>query len=979
MASVEFRVLGPLEVIGPGGSIEIGSARQRAILAVLVLHAGETVSNDRLIEEVWGDDPPPGAHHTLGVHVSGLRRAIGPDRVETQPNGYRLRSEGSDSDLQRFEDLVSEASRALNECDPHTAAARFAAALALWRGPALGDLDATAARAERTRLNELRALALERRIDADLACGRHMDVIPELRRIVTEMPLQEAFSARLMLALYRSGRQAEALDVYLHAREVLDRELGVEPGQELEALQRAVLDHDPALSIAPVTGHPRPSTRPADTSTQSDGEPPLVEAAAAALAHEGIESLARHRPPDRPTPSIQPVPRRADTRRTVTILMADVRGSTLSGEPLDPESARHPLDCCFEEMRADLERHGGTVEQVVGDALLAVFGVPLIHEDDALRAVRAALEMRDALAALNDRLERELGVRIEMRVGVNTGEVVASWGSGSATLVTGDAVNMATRLEQAAGPGEILLGDGTYHLVRWAVHAEPAGAIDPRGRPGPIRAFRLLRVTPGVGGRAQRFDSPLVGRERERRLLESAFEQATADETCQLFSLLGPAGVGKSRLVHEFVRCIRREAQILRSRCPPYGERVAFWPVVETIQQAAGICDADSADAVRGKIAALVRGDQQASAIAEHVAAIIRVSEVRSTSEETSWAVRRTFEAIARARPLVIVFDDVQWGEPSFLDLIECLADTSRGAPILLLCIARPELLDERPGWGGGKLNSTSVLLTPLAAADVSKLVRNLLGGSGAPRDVERKIIEAAEGNPLFVEEFLAMLLDDEVILRAGDEWVATSDLAAITTPASIMALLAARLDRLSDDEREILERAAVVGKVFTREAVEALVEHETMPDVVRRFGTLVHKELIRPDRPSPDSPDSYRFKHMLIRDAAYAGLSKSERAELHERFADFQERAAGHRLTEYEEIIGYHLEQAIYYRRQLGLDDERTRELARRAAQLLGAAGVRALQRGDALASSRLLERCRVMWKHSKRGGLLRSRQGDG
>lgn len=979
MASVEYRILGPLEVIGPGGPIEIGSARQRAILAVLALHAGETISSDRLIEEVWGDNPPPGAHHTLGVHVSGLRRTIGTDRVETHPNGYRLRSEGSDIDLRRFEALLSEASRALDEGDPHAAAARFAAGLALWRGPALGDLDATATRAERTRLDELRALALARRIEADLACGRHMDVIPELRRIVAEMPLQEAFSARLMLALYRSGRQAEALEVYLHAREVLDRELGVEPGQELEAMQRAVLEHDPALNIAAVTGRPRPSARPADSSAQSEGQPPLVDAAAAAVSPAGVEALARDHPADRPTPSIQAVPRRADTRRTVTTLMADVRGSTLAGEPLDPERARDLLDRCFEEARVILERHGGTVEPVVGDALLAAFGVPLVHEDDALRAVQAAAEMRDALAALNDRIGRELGVRIETRVGINTGEVVASWASGSVTRVTGDAVNVATRLEQAAGPGEILLGDGTHRLVRWTVDAEPVGAIDARGRFGPIKAVRLLGVTPGVGGRAHRFDSPLVGRERERRLLEAAFEQATADQTCQLFSLLGSAGVGKSRLVYEFARSIRPEAQVLRSRCPAYGERVAFWPVVETIKQAAGIGDADMADAVRGKIAALVREDRQATAIAEHVAAIIGVSEVPSTGEEAAWAIRRTFEAIARARPLVIVFDDVQWAEPSFLDLIECLADTSRGAPILLLCIARPELLDERPGWGGGKLSATSVLLGPLAAADVSTLVRNLLGGSGVPQAVERKIVEAAEGNPLFVEEYLAMLLDDEVISRAGDEWVATADLAAISPPASIMALLVARLDRLPDDEREVLERAAVVGKVFTREAVEALVEPEAQPGVVRRLGALVHKELIRPDRPSPDASDSHRFKHMLIRDAAYAGLSRYDRAELHERFADFQERAAGHRLAEYEEIIGYHLEQATLDRQQLGLDDERTRELARRAAQLLGAAGVRAIQRGDALASSRLLERCRTLWQRSKRTGVPGSRQGDG
>ncbi len=942
---MEFKVLGPLEVIGPRGRIKIGSGLQRAILAVLVLHVGETVSTDHLIDEIWGEDPPPSAQHAIGVHVSRLRRALGVDCIESRPHGYRLRPEGSAIDLGRFEAHLAEASQALAVGDPQAGADALAVALALWRGPALADLAATdTARADRARLDELRAVALERRVDAELACGRHLELVPDLRRLVGEMPLREVFHARLMLALYRSGRQAEALEVYHRAREVLDRELGVDPGRELESLQRAVLDHDSALDLA---AGPRPV--PVDD---------LVSAQA--------------------TRPISSEPRPRDTRRTVTTLIADVRGSTLAGEPLDPETRREPLDRCFQEMRALLERHGGTVELVVGDAVVAVFGMPLVHEDDALRAVRAAFEMRAALTALNDHLETELRVRLTMRIGVNTGEVVAAWGTGSTTPVTGDAVNVAAQLQQAAVPGEILLSDGTYRLVRWAIEAEPKGTIDPLGRSGSTQAFRLLAVTPGLTSHQQRFDSPLVGRERERRQLGSAFEQATADDTCQLFTLLGPAGVGKSRLVHEFLQSIRPKAHVLRGRCPPYGERVAFWPVAETIKQAAAISDADTAAEVRGKIEALLGPDHQAPAIADHVAAIIGLSEEPSSSEETFRSIRTLYEGIARGRPLAIVFDDVQWAEPFFLDLIEHLADASRGTPILLLVIARPELLEDRPGWAGGKLRSTSVLLGPLNEDEVSRLVANLLGGTAASPLVERRIMEAAEGNPLFVEEFLAMLLEDGLVRRVGDEWIGMADLATIATPGSIKALLAARLDRLPIREREVLQFAAVVGKTFTREAVEALVEADAVPDVAKQLESVVRKEIIRPNRSSPDTIDAYRFRHILIRDAAYAALPKGDRAELHERFADFQERAAGDRLTEYEEVIGYHLEQATHYRQGLGRDDERTRDLARRAAQLLGAAGIHAIQRGDALASNRLLERCRAMWRQPTQATPLEPLLGD-
>jgi DNA-binding SARP family transcriptional activator len=931
---MEFHILGPLEVIGPRGPIEIGSTRQRAILALLVLRVGQTVTTDRLIEEVWGDDPPPSAQHALGVHVSGLRRALGSDRIETQRNGYRLRPAGSDVDLQRFEALTSDAAAASSKGDLRTATARYSAALALWRGPALGDLALGATtQGERTRLDELRTLALQQRIDADLALGRHAELVPELRRVVGELPLREAFHVRLMLALYRSGRQADALEAYHQARVVLSRELGVEPGQELEAMQRAVLDHDRSFYL-PRPAEPVASQEveaPAPDSAASAGEPQLDRAAGGA-------------------------------RRVVTTLVAEVHGSSSMGEPLDPESARDPMNRGIDKIRAVLERHGGKVDRVVGDAVMAVFGLPRTHEDDALRAVRSAWEMRDVLAGLNDQLDRELGVRLTVRVGINTGEVVAARHTAAPGRVTGDPVNLAVRLGQAAGPGDILLGSGTYDIVRWAVDAEPAGATD-AGRSGPSRAFRLLAVSPGIASHAQRFDSQLVGRERERRLLDYAFEQSIADETCHLFTLLGPAGVGKSRLVHEFLRSVREDSSVLRGRCLPYGERDPLWPVAEAIKQGAGIGDAESGDTVRAKISALLGVSPRAPVIAEHVAAVMGAAPTPSTSDETSWAIRSTFQAIARARPLVIVFDDVQWGEPAFLDLIESVAESLSGASVLLLCIARPELLDQRPAWGGGKLNATSVQLKPLTDLEVSRLVANLLGGARPSPAVDRKIVEAAEGNPLFVEEFLAMLLEDGVVQQAGDAWIATADLASVAAPPSIMALLGARLDRLPDEERDVLERASVVGKVFSRGALENLAEQETLPDVDRLLGSLVHRELIRPDRSSAEGPESYRFKHILIRDAAYAGLPKVRRVALHERFAEWLTQTSEGGLQQADEVIGAHLEQAYRYLTELGPLDDRARAVGRRGAARLAAVGRRILNSGfDARAPADVLERAAAM-----------------
>ena len=462
-----------------------------------------------------------------------------------------------------------------------------------------------------------------------------------------------------------------------------------------------------------------------------------------------------------------------EQRKTVTIVFCDVAGSTALGESTDPEALRAKLASYFERMKAIVESHGGTVEKFIGDAVMAVFGVPLVHEDDALRAVRAAAEMRDALP--------ELGV--QARIGVNTGEVVTGT---EERLATGDAVNVAARLEQAASPGETLIGEETLRLVRGAVEAEEVEPLELKGKAERVPAFRLLGVS---GDLARRHEAPMVGRERELNRLRDAFGQAVADRSCQLFTVLGSAGVGKSRLAAEFLDGI--EAGVVRARCLSYGSGITYWPVVEALTQLG------------------VRLEQESAATA--IAALLGESEATTTPDEIAWAVRKSFERAATEEPLVVVFDDIHWAEPAFLDLIEHVADFSRGAPILLLCIARPELLERREGWGGGKLNATVVLLEPLSANEADQLIDSL---GELEQGLRERIREAAEGNPLFVEEMLAM------VREAGNGDVAV--------PPTIQALLAARIDQLDDAERAVLERGAVEGKIFHRGAVQALAPRGT-------------------------------------------------------------------------------------------------------------------------------------------------------
>ncbi len=492
---------------------------------------------------------------------------------------------------------------------------------------------------------------------------------------------------------------------------------------------------------------------------------------------------------------------RLHVRKTVTVLFCDVTGSTALGDRQDPERLRRVMLSYYEEARSTLERHGGRVEKFIGDAVMAVFGVPVLHEDDALRALRAAVDLREAIKALNVELERTHGTHIEIRLGVNSGEVIAGDPGGTDdTLVSGDVVVVAERLERSAAPGEILIGEETFELARDAIRADPLEPLVVKGKRDRVMAYRLLEVVPGALAHARRFDSDMVGRDRELALLGDAYARAVRERSCHLFTVLGPAGVGKSRLVTEALQVVGDAATCVTGSCLPYGEGITFWPVLEIVKQITGISEEDSPEEAQRRLAAAFRGDDVAPVAAARVAELVGLADASVAAEEGFWAVRRLLETLAHQEPLVVVFDDLNWAEPTLLDLVEHIAEWSRDAPILLVAMARPDLLDLRPTWGGGKRNAATISLEPLSPVESHQLLEGLLGGGVVAPDVAARIQEAAEGNPLFVEEMVSILIDGDYLRRENGGWVATGDLTRVTVPSSIQVLLASRLDQLSSD-----------------------------------------------------------------------------------------------------------------------------------------------------------------------------------
>jgi class 3 adenylate cyclase/tetratricopeptide (TPR) repeat protein len=630
----------------------------------------------------------------------------------------------------------------------------------------------------------------------------------------------------------------------------------------------------------------------------------------------------------------------ANVRKVVTVLFCDMTGSTALGEAIDPEAVRGFMGRYFETARRAVEEHGGIVEKYIGDAVMAVFGIPQLHEDDALRAVRAATRIQADFATLRGGLPLNVSASLDLRIGINTGEVVAG-DPETQTLVTGDAVNSAARLEQAAPAGAVLIGDLTHRLVRGRIEATRVEPISAKGKADPMVAYRVDSAEASSRIAAH---SDLVGREAELDRLLAAVRESSETRSLQLVTVVGHAGVGKSRLLNELEARVRGAALVIGGRCLPYGDGVASWPVRGAFRELANINDGDTTPVVVAKLAALAAPDEAAHAIGDGVAYLMGVAGAAAGQDDAFWAFRKLLERLARDRPVIALFEDLHWADPIFLDLLEYVTDLAGGAALTLVASARPDLLESRPSWGGGRDSASLLRLEPLEETDVRALCRSQEGGEGLTERALEQIAESAEGNPLFVEEMVAAMRDDGTLRAVGDGWSMGNE--ALTIPPTVRALIAARIDRLPVDTRIVAARAAVIGRVFETRALAQISPPHVAGSLTGHLLSLVRRDFVRPSRSDIGTGDAYVFRHVLIRDTAYEALSKQERAELHERLADWIERVSGEDLSQYQEVVAHHLEEGSRLCRSLG-DHEQAATLARRAADHLADIGDRALAAG--------------------------------
>jgi len=665
----------------------------------------------------------------------------------------------------------------------------------------------------------------------------------------------------------------------------------------------------------------------------------------------------------------------------VTVLFCDVTGSTGLGEQLDPERLQEVLATYFAAMREEIEAEGGTVEKFIGDAVMAAFGVPTAHEDDPSRALRAALRMRRRLEEVNTGLQARFGVSLRIRTGVNTGEVLAAPNPlPGEPMVTGDAVNVAARLEQTAEPGEIVVAERTARAARGFRFRE-LGEQELRGKEQAVPAVVLEEEAPA---RAERgvpgLHAPMVGRDSELEVLRSLYHRSAAEGRPNLVTIYGDPGVGKSRLTAEFLAWsagVKKPPVVVRGRCLPYGDGVTYWPLAEILKARSGVLDTDPPNVALERIRAMGRElltEEVAADPAKATAALaytvgvddpgmpFHTLEPREVRLKTHGAWRSFFSALAGAAPVVAVIEDIHWADPALLDLLEELAERVQG-PVLFVCTARPELTERRSGWGGGRRNFSSVALDPLTALEADRLVTLLLSIEDLPPAVHDHILARAEGNPFFLEEIIRKLIDEGRIVREADRWRAAAGIDDVVVPDTVQAVLAARIDLLAPKEKRALQSAAVVGRVFWPGPVLLLLNGEG-PELDDTLGRLEDRDLVLSRLGSAVAGQrEFAFKHVLTRDVAYESLPRRDRARAHSAVAEWIESTSGERRGEFAELLAYHYEEAFRGRREDAQGDPTTLEdLRRKAFASLMQASEDARRRYAVAKAAAMAERARAL-----------------
>jgi DNA-binding SARP family transcriptional activator/tetratricopeptide (TPR) repeat protein len=854
--------------------VRLEAAKPRTLLALLLIRRSD-VHRDVLVDALWGEGAPAGARNTLQVYVSRLRSKLGADAITTTSSGYRL--ERGEVDADRFERLFEQGA--------------FAEALGLWRGPAFGDLRYEAfVQAEAGRLEELRLACVEGRIDSELEQCRHGALVGELEALVVEHPLRERLRGQLIVALYRSGRQAEALAQYQATRKMLSEELGLDPSPELRELERMILAHDRRLALPGLAAEGRPEI--------ADGSQPTA-------------SEVR------------------EERKVVSVLFCDLIELTpVEGE--DPEDVQARVQSWHQRLRSEVDSFGGRTERVAGEGLLAVFGAPRAHEDDPERAVKAALRMVEAVEGINqDHPER----RLEVRVGVSTGEVVVE-GDG---MISGRVVTTPALITSALSASGVIVSEETFRSTkRFFVYRQLPPTELKNRQVASVALYRAVepRARLLTGSTVEEIGS-FVGREREQHLLQAVFERCTRESQPQLVTLVGEPGIGKTRLCAEFGSWLGKRSEIVRwryGRCLPYGDGVTFWALGEIIKTHAGILESDAAEAATSKLGATLPERPDRAWMLQRLLPLIGVEPTSTAGREELFAAWTAFlESIAEQTPTVLVVEDLHWADDALIAFLEQLADQTKRIPLLLLTTGRPELYDRHLDWAAGVRTATKIDLAKLSGTETAELVARLVSHELAPEQQEA-VVKRAGGNPLHARE-LVRLLAERGPSVGGD---------AQAIPDSIQALIQARLDTLTPERKSLLQDAAVVGNVFWAGAAAEIAgrdPHEV--DLV--LHELSRRGLVHPARSSSmEAEAEYAFSHELIRDVAYGQIRRAERVRRHRAAAVWIERA-GRRPEDLVEVAAHHYATALGLARASG-QVEQARELEGPTLRCLILAGKQAL-----------------------------------